>query len=575
MNTASKLMYDWKDIPWTEVTQGVYKLQKRIYQASLRGDKRTVRKLQRLLLKSWYGRLLAVRRVTQDNQGKKTPGIDGIVILDPIRKIKLAKTIDLCGKSKSVKRVYIPKPGNQQEKRPLGIPVIRDRAEQAVVKLALEPEWEAKFEAQSYGFRPGRGCHDAIGAIFASIALQPKFVLDADIRKCFDRIDHKYLLEKLNTFPLVRRKIQQWLKAGAMEGDVFYPTDRGTQQGGVISPLLANIALYGLGTEIETAFPKTKKVNGHQHSWRPQVIVYADDFVILHREAATVETAREQAKNWLAGVGLELKPEKTRFTHTLNYLEQEKPGFNFLGFTVRQFPIGKVPKSVMKDDEKPTRFKTLIKPSKTGIERHINKLREIIHIHRSSAQDKLIYALNPVVRGWCNYYSTVVSKKTFDKISCVMFQMLWAWAKRRHPHKSKGWIYNRYWIIHQEKRVFKDKDSPSLLQHPQIPIQRHIKVQGTRSPYDGDWLYWTTRMGRHPNVEKKVAKLLKKQQGKCTVCGLYFTEMDLPEIYKATKKGQKTHCLIHNHCKERSALGGLDAEEPCAGKLASTVLEPS
>lgn len=381
MNTASKPMYDWKNIPWKKVFREVFKLQKRIYRASLRGDKRVVRKLQRLLIKSWYGRLLAVRRVTQDNQGKKTPGVDGVVILDPIRKIKLAQTVNFRGKPQPVKRVYIAKPG-KTEKRPLGIPVIRDRAEQAVTKQALEPEWEAKFEAKSYGFRPGRGCHDAVEEIFNNIAQQSQFVLDADIAKCFDRIGHKQLIDKLDTSPLIRRRIQGWLKAGVMEGDVFYTSDRGAPQGGVISPLLANVALHGLETKIEAAFPERKAIKGRTLRWRPKVIRYADDFVILHRDAQAIETTRGLTKTWLAKVGLELKLEKTRLTHTLNHLEQEKPGFDFLGFTVRQFPKGKAAKDdISIDDEKHVRYKTLIKPSKTGVKRHVDKLRKIIHNH--------------------------------------------------------------------------------------------------------------------------------------------------------------------------------------------------
>jgi len=566
MNTASKPMYEWKNIPWKKILREVFKLQKRIYQASLRGDKRAVRKLQRLLIKSWYGRLLAVRRVTQDNQGKKTPGIDGVVILDPTRKIELAQTINSNKKPQPVRRIYIPKPG-KQEKRPLGIPVIRDRAKQAVTKQALEPEWEAKFEAKSHGFRPGRGCHDAIADIFQNIVQQPKFVLDADIAKCFDRIDHKQLIDKLDTSPFIRRRIQEWLKAGIMEGDVFCTSDMGVPQGGVISPLLANIALHGLETKVEAAFPQRKIVKGKQAYWRPKVIRYADDFVILHQDAQAIGTARELTKTWLTKVGLELKPEKTRFTHTLNHLEQEEPGFNFLGFNVRQFPNERTTKDTTINDDKQVQYRTLIKPSKAGVQRHVDKLREIIRNHRSKSQDKLICALNPVIRGWCNYYSTVVSKETFKRVNHVLFEMLWAWAKRRHPKKSKYWIYTRYWIICEGNRVFKDVKSSSLLQHAQTPIRRHIKVQGTRSPFDGDWLYWATRMGRHPEIGSKVARALKKQQGKCTICGLYFTETDMPWVYNLMEKGQtKTYWLAHNHC-QRSTRHGRVTEEPYDGKL--------
>lgn len=253
---------EWKTIPWRKLERKVFKLQKRIYKASENGDARTVRKLQKTLIRSWSAKCLAVRRVTQDNQGKKTAGIDGVKSLKPGQRLTLVKNLRLTQKAKPTRRVWIPKPG-KDEKRPLGIPTMNDRALQALVKQALEPEWEALFEPNSYGFRPGRSCHDAIEAIFQAIVHLPKFVLDADIAKCFDQIDHQALLEKVNTFPVMRRQIRAWLKAGVMDGKNLFPTNEGTPQGGVISPLLANIALHGMENHIAKLFPvKHKKVNG-------------------------------------------------------------------------------------------------------------------------------------------------------------------------------------------------------------------------------------------------------------------------------------------------------------------------
>jgi RNA-directed DNA polymerase len=284
MNTANKLMYEWKTLSWKEIERQVFKLQKRIYRASSNSETAKVHKLQRLLLNSWSARCLAVRRVTQDNRGKRTAGIDGKVALTATERMELVQSLNLEMKASPLRRVWIEKEGTD-EQRPLGIPTIADRALQALVKLALEPEWEARFEANSYGFRPGRGCHDAIEAIFSGIHYTAKHVLDADIAKCFDRINHEALLEKLNTFPLMRRLIQNWLKAGVMDGETLFPTDEGTPQGGVISPLLANIALHGFETDITTSFPMQVKKDGQVHRhWQPRVIRYADD--VRRRKAA-------------------------------------------------------------------------------------------------------------------------------------------------------------------------------------------------------------------------------------------------------------------------------------------------
>ncbi len=254
---STNTVYEWNTIPWKQVEKKVFKLQKRIYRAAQRGNQVEVRKLQRLLTKSHYAKLLAVRRVSQDNQGKKTAGIDGVKSLTPRQRIQLVQRLKLDDRAKPIRRVYIPKPG-KQEKRTLGIPVMEDRAKQALVKLALEPEWEAKFEPNSYGFRPARSAHDAISAIRKTIDRRCKFVLDTDIEQCFDKINHNALLDKLNCSPHLRRVIKSWLKSGVMDNGRLFPTEQGTPQGNIISPLLANVTLHGMETHIRKAFPVVK-----------------------------------------------------------------------------------------------------------------------------------------------------------------------------------------------------------------------------------------------------------------------------------------------------------------------------
>src|SRR3972149_147864 len=298
----------WDTAPWKAYQRNVYPLQQRIYRAARRGDHKRVRNLQRLLLRSWSARCLAVRQVSQDNRGKRTPGVDGVASLTPSQRLALAKNLHHRNRwtADPTRRTYIPKPNGEQ--RALGIPTMRERARQALVKQALEPEWEAVFEPNSYGFRPGRSTHDAIEAIFNFIRLQPKYVLDADIEKCFDRISHEGLLAKLHAPQPVMRLIRDWLKAGILEDSQLLFPEAGTPQGGVLSPLLANIALHGFETFVSR--------NGRKH--RVVVIRYADDFVILCDDLDVLLEAKTRAESWLAEMGLRLKAEKTHITHTLN-----------------------------------------------------------------------------------------------------------------------------------------------------------------------------------------------------------------------------------------------------------------
>ncbi len=268
-----------------------------------------------------------------------------------------------------------------------------DRASQALVKQALEPEWEAQFKPNSYGFRPGRSCHDAIGSIYSAINSKAKYVLDADIAKCFDRINHKALLKKLNTFPTIRRQIRAWLKAGVMDGKQLFPTSESTPQGGVISPPLANIALHGMENRIKQ---------------------YAQTLPgIVHEDIAVVQRCQGIISEWLLGMELELKPSKTRQAHVLNKYGQEKPGFHFLGFFIRQFPAGKHQTGKAPRGNKLLGFKTIITPSKEKTKVHYNRIASIINSHKAVPQEALIRTLNPIIRGWSNYYSPVVIKYTY------------------------------------------------------------------------------------------------------------------------------------------------------------------
>lgn len=560
--TSVKTTVEWQAINWRKLERRVYKLQKRIYQSSQRGNVKAVRRLQKTLMKSWSARALAVRRVTQDNRGRKTAGVDGVKTLTPKQRLVLTNDLKLGAKVSPTRRIWIPKPGTE-EKRPLGIPTIQDRALQALVKLALEPEWEARFEPNSYGFRIGRSCHDAIEAIFNDIRYKPKYVLDADIAKCFDRIDHQALLQKLNTFPTLRRQVRAWLKAGVIDSKQLFPTSEGTPQGGVLSPLLANVALHGMENRVKQAFPKRTIVRKGKYAGYQSgvaLIRFADDFVILHEDITVVQRCREIISEWLKDMGLELKPSKTKLAHTLSSFEGEKPGFNFLGFEIRQFHMGKYHTGRNTRGEN-LGFKTIIKPSQQNVKRHYDHIAKEIDAHKAAPQAALIKRLNPIIRGWANYFATVISKETYAELDDLVYRKLMSWAKFRHPKKGKGWVSNRYWhSIDGDNWVFASKEQGKtayrLLDHTRIKIVRHIKVKGAASPFDGNLVYWSTRMGNSPEISKRVAALLKYQKGKCAHCSLFFQENDVMEVdhiipkSKGGKDEYKNWQLLHRHCHD-------------------------
>jgi RNA-directed DNA polymerase len=503
---------NWREIDWKVVETAVFKLQKRIYKASQRGDTKAVHRLQKLLTKSYFGKLWAIKRVTQDNQGKNTAGIDEIKSLTPAKRLEMVGHLNVEGKSKPIRKVWIPK--TNREKRPLGIPCMKDRVLQCLIKLALEPEWEAKFEPNSYGFRPGRSCHDAITAIFNAIRYEPKYVLDADIAKCFDKINHQKLLNKLGSYPSIEKQIKAWLKSGVMDGK-WFPTEEATPQGGMISPLLANIALHGMEIEIKSLArnlemtTSTDKVitDKKVREGKLHLIRYADNFVILHKNINVIHACKETIEAFLLDMGLELKPSKTKISHTLNKY-QGNIGFDFLGFNVRQYKTG-INQSGRNPSGERQGHKTLIKPSKDKIKAHVKKIGDIIRLHRTVTQEVLIEKLNPIIRGWSNYYRTVCSAEIFNYCDNILYHQLRKWTHRRHPKKNGYWVSDKYWKRVGNRKWTFATNKTKILYHSEIKIQRHVKVKGTNSIYDGNLTYWPTRMGKHPGVSTKKAKLLK------------------------------------------------------------------
>jgi len=572
MNTSEEMMYEWKDLPWKKIQRKVFKLQKRIYKAQERGDERMVRKLQRLLTNSYYAKLLSVRKVTQDNQGKKTAGIDGVKSLNPKQRIELVKTLRLNQKAQATRRVWIPKPGSE-EKRALGIPTMKERATQALVKMALEPQWEARFEPNSYGFRIGRSAHDAMEQIFRSTCHKPKWILDADITKCFDRISHEYLLKKLDTTKVIRQQIKKWLKAGVVDDGQLFPTQQGTPQGGVVSPLLANIALHSM-EELMNKFgeEKNKCKKSSEHA-APVLVRYADDLVVIHDSKEVIERCKQEISNWLKPIGLELKESKTKVVHTMQKDKDGRVGFEFLGFHIRLVRTGR------KDSVKSTRgetkgYKPIIEPSKKSWTKHYEELKTTISKYQDKDIEEIIQVLIPKVVGWTRYFSTVCSSKVFKRLENLVFWELVRCARGKYQGKSNKWVIAKIKATIQNNKL-------QSVRHTERPIKRHTKVNSAKSPYDGDWIYWGLRMARSPELTTRVQTLLKWQKGKCLECDLYFTNEDIIEVDHIIPKeqgGKDVYLnlqLLHRHCHNKKtarnrefwALGTVDNQTKTRGAV--------
>lgn len=536
----------WPGINWAKVQRQVRGLQARIVKATQEGKHNRAKALQWLLTHSFSDKALAVKRVT-GNKGKNTPGVDKVTWKTPVAKANAIASLKRRGYSPlPLRRVLIPKKNGKT--RPLGIPVMKCRAMQALHLLALEPIAETTADPNSYGFRPKRATADAGEQCFNALSGRncAQWVLEADIKGCFDNISHDWMMANI---PMDKVILKKWLKAGYVYQNELFPTEAGTPQGGIISPVLANMVLDGLETMLEGKFPKARNKN-----MKMNMVRYADDFIITGHSKEWLEQAVKPAVvEFLAARGLILSPEKTQITHITE-------GFDFLGWNIRKY-----------------NGKFLTKPAKANIKAHLDKLRGIIKANGTAKQANLIGRLNPILRGWANYHRHVVAKKAFARIDSMVWAMLWRWAVRRHPNKGACWIKDRYfkvrgsrnWVFaaseKQEDGTIKDL---VLLNEADTPIHRHVKIKAAANPHDPEWepyfeARWVQKMRGSARGKAKFYRVWQRQDCCCTICQKPIT-FDSPwtvsHIVKDTEGGtdalsnlEMKHLKCHEREKRKTA----------------------
>ncbi len=528
---AERLEYQWKSIDWKKAEAEVNRLQARIAKATQEKKWNTVKRLQYLLTHSYYAKALAVRKVTT-NKGKNTPGVDKELWSTPASKMRgvLALT-DKGYKAKPLRRVFIEKKG----KRPLGIPCMYDRAMQALYALALDPVSETTADTQSFGFRRGRCAQDACEYIFALYchSYSPQWVLEGDIKGCFDHISHDWLVAHI---PMDKSVLKQFLKAGFVFNDELFPTDEGTPQGGVISPILANMALDGIQKALRDRFDLSAKgkVSAFVHN-KSQVnlVRYADDFIVTAATKEIAEEAKEIIRDFLQARGLELSEEKTLITHI-------DSGFDMLGWTFRKF-----------------KGKLIVKPSQKAIKALNASLRETV-LERGKAwkQADLIRILNRQLRGWANYHQSVCAKDAFSRADHILYEMLWRWAKRRHPKKNRRWITANYWHSKGLRHWVFSTETEQLMKLGEVPIIRHAKVRMDANPYlEAEYFAHRKFQRGMKRLSGRFKKVWRNQNGCCYHCGLPMDISDEREIFYKIPKSMggkdevQNMAYVHRHCQ--------------------------
>lgn len=545
----------WNTIDWKKVKKIVWKFQVRIYKLTKQGKFQNVYNLQKILLRRLDFKLLAVRKITQDNRDERKKDVNNLFLLSSRKRIELARSVRIEKKNKIINRLKVPLSKLKED-------LLQDYIKQILILGILEPQFEAISENHSYGFRPGKSEADAVQTVWNALKITQKYVLDCSVLKSFNCVNSQHVLKKLNTIPIIEQHLRIWFKYIIIDNiGINFPQEKISFKH-IISPFLLNVIFHGLENFIMKYVEsrkglkngKGKSISLSNRCSSTLVVRYGAKFIVISPYLELVEEILIKIKEWLCATGLNLDLKKTKIVHTLYEFKTKKAGFDFLGFSIKQYLVSKYKKGKFNKV-----FKVFITPNRESIKRHKKQIKQILQ--RTKCTKNIIKQLNRTITTWCNYYKGHVSSKVFVALRHDTFRKLWKWVLKKYPREARKKLYKLYWKNFGQDRLRfgyfnKEKKWVSAKEHIDTKIKRHIKVMANRSPYDGDLIYWAKRHRKFQQGNNIIVQLFNQQKMKCARCHFIFHYDDIIEVdhIVSKRKGGQDQIsnlqLLHGHCHD-------------------------